>query len=243
MSQSKIDQVFGSFQKQTNEFETLKLTMEEFVNDIDLKLSNKQSIYLNQQQQHKQQIQELNQITKNLQSEIRKLDEKESQTTIKLNEALHNLESSNLKIEELQSQKQNLINKKTQQETLITSLKQQIIQGQSQLTKTTKDFEHQFQLNLIELSKYELYTGLKIKPKSINEILFSFFNLNPENNENEYSILLGIDDDLYKVLKTEPSLPNDKVDELCDELNKHQRLIRFLKGIRNLFKSYIDGEL
>ncbi|KAI5962620.1 SPC25 [Candida pseudojiufengensis] len=242
MSQSKIDQAFNSFQKQTNEFENLKLNMEEFINDLDLKLSNKQISYLNQQQQFKTNLQELNKIVKSLQNEINQLNEKELNTTNKLNDSLKNLQLSNSKIEELQLQKTKLLDQKQNLENQIDNLRFQIKQGENQLEKTHKIFENQFKLNLIELSKYELYTGLKIKPQQNNEITFSFFNLNSKNIDEEYSIKLDINDDNYKYLETSPNLSKELVDELIVQLNQHQKLIKLLKEIRNLFKNYIDEE-
>ncbi|KAL6454598.1 SPC25 Probable kinetochore protein SPC25 [Candida maltosa Xu316] len=204
------------------------------------KLSKKEVLLRQQEQEHKQEVENLNNQKVQLDDRLDSLKQNKEVTKTKLNEALSSLSQQKSNINELVDRKDELNKIGSELESDIAKLNKAISEGMQELTKSNDNMSSQIDQTLPELQKYEKYTGLKISAITSQLICFIFFNLDPNNYDREFKIELDLSGSEIKVEKSDPELSEDKVKVLTDEFNKTKNLGRFLKEIRNLFKDFVS---
>ncbi|KAK6204787.1 chromosome segregation protein Spc25-domain-containing protein [Scheffersomyces amazonensis] len=228
-----------SYQSSFEEYDSLQLRMNEFVTEVEAKLTEKRANLITNKQNHYIKLNDLKSQEIKLQSDINALLAKQDKTKIQLNDALNNLQTQRLKIDELIKHQDILINNKNQLSNEIADLNQEISSTNDELNKSERNLSYQTTQNLQELIKYEIYLGIKIQVVKIDLIKFIFSNIDSNNYAREFAIELIINDDNYKIGKVEPDLGHDIVGLLEKEFNEHKELVKFLKTSRNLFKDLV----
>lgn len=221
-------------------FDNLKIEMNELAVDLDQQLSDKQSLILQQKQDHKQKVNDLTNQEYKLKLQAKSLKEKENATRDKLNLAMRSLEQQKLKVEDLVKKKQSLVDTKQDLESQIKQLETAIDQGTRELNKSNDNMLLQMNKNLVELNKYEIYTGLKIEVQSNELMCFKFFNLDPNDYDREFAITLNIGGSTYSIENTSPKLSDETVEQIQGKLNQGRQLSKFLKEVRTLFKDFVQ---
>ncbi|KAK6465679.1 chromosome segregation protein Spc25-domain-containing protein [Scheffersomyces coipomensis] len=228
-----------AYQSSFEEYDALQLRMNEFVNIVESKLTEKRGNLLNDKQNHYIKLNDLKSQEIKLQSDINNLITKQDKTKNQLNESIDNLQSQRVKIDELIKQQELLLNTKQQLTNDINHINHNLTQINNELNKSQRTLSDQLNQNLQELLKYEIYLGIKIQVLNIDLINFIFTNIDPNNYNREFSIELIINDDNYKIGNVKPVLSLDKVKLLESEFNDHKELVKFLKTTRNLFKDLV----
>ncbi|CAK9437299.1 uncharacterized protein LODBEIA_P16770 [Lodderomyces beijingensis] len=260
---------YDKFQTQLQNFETLKLEMEEFLSDLDHKLTAKQQLVTKQEQDYKTQVFELSNLQKDLKSQLSSLTSKGVSMSRRQTEEMANLSSLKTKIESLVNEQMQLLKTKAKVDDSVHQLQDQIAQSKLELDQSNDALKDQMRNNGLELSKCELYSGLIFTPVDASRIQFIFTCVDPEDWYREFRVVLNVltpeegeeqekkedgkEKDAesreegsawttqIKVEQCEPELPQDFIDLELENLHKNGHWGRFLKAVRGKFTEIAAG--
>ena len=180
-------------QDQFATFEGLKLEMNDFLIEMDQKLTTKQQLVSQADRSHNHTVAELTKVDKNLLSQLQHLKQKEQNTRDRLDRELSHLETLKHKIEDLASVKSELLKNKEKLDQDIFKLSDAIEQSKAELQISTDSLKRQMATNSLELAKYELYAGLVINVLSENQVEFGFTYVDLKDIDREFRVVLKIE--------------------------------------------------
>ncbi|KAI5969902.1 SPC25 [Candida margitis] len=241
MNDSRTQLPYDGFKRKLTEFDALKVEMDKFLEDIDQKLTNKQAEFSHEAHIHKQITSELKSIDDDSRKKVSSLSAKELSVKQRLDEAMANLEIQGTKVRELEQDKNEFLETKKQLEAEIKRLNELIDRNRDELRSSDDAFEQRLQSCIGEALKYELFSGMRLEPLDNNQIQFIFFNLDPNDPDRKFSVVVDVGGESFLVGETLPQLSREFLDNAQLELNQHQQLARFLKQVWSQFNSLVSS--
>lgn len=215
------------------EFEDVKNQMESFSLRFNNLILEKKSSVLNSKQQHINKVNELERRIQKLRSDIEASEVRKEKTVKMISETLEDLRAKQSKVEEMKEQLQTLTESKKTLEADIDALKTEVAQLEELLKYSQKNLNEQLAKDIGELTKYEMYSGLRIEAVDIDLLKFKFINIDANDIDKEVWCELFVAEEKYEILKTSPSLPSEQVKQIESDFNLHGEFILFLKAIRS----------
>ncbi|CAI5755842.1 unnamed protein product [Candida verbasci] len=216
-------------------FEKLKIDMIDFQSDIDTKLNKKQQETQSTIYKYQQEVNQIQLEKQNRTNQVNELTEKRDALKSKLREKLSKLETQKLQCDELITKKHELIKTKNQIEIEIQQVTEEIRVKDDEFLKSSQQMYQQMDQNEQELDKVQTYMGARIQVINDDSFAFIFKNLEIENLDNEYEVVIKVGDS-YNIESTDPELNKNDIKKVENDLNSHLQLIKALKEIRTLFK-------
>lgn len=241
MNDSRINLVHEGIKKRFVEFDSLKEEMDKFLESIDRTLSNKQADFSHQKHIHQQQTIERKGINERLQKQISDLSLKESSKQQQVTDAMKTLKENEEKVIKDDQERIELQDAVKQVEAEIKRLNQEAIKIQDELKSSNEAFDERMQSHLEVELVYGLFTGMRIEPLDDDEIKLSFFNLDPNDLERNFSVVVNVGGEKYQIGETNPALSREFLENAQLELNQHGRLSRFLKQVWSQFDSLVSS--
>ncbi|SGZ53442.1 CIC11C00000003151 [Sungouiella intermedia] len=226
----------GGSRLSLEEFEDVKNQMESFSLRFNNLVLEKKSQVLNSKQQHINHVNELERKIQNLRGEIEAIKARKTKTSKVIGETFDELSAKQSKVEEMNAQLQTLTEEKEKLETEIEALKS-LISGLEELLKSSQNnLNEQLAKDVGELTKYEMYLGLRIEAVDIDLLKFKFTNIDANDIDKEVWCELFVGEEKYKIMGTDPTLPNQKVGQIENDFNEHGEFILFLKDMRRVLR-------
>lgn len=226
----------GASRLSLEEFEQVRNQMEEFSLRFNNLILEKKSQVLNSKQQHINGVNELERKIHNLKSDIEVNKVRKQKTAKVIGETFDDLRAKQLKVEEMNMKLQSLTVDKETIEKEIEALKSQVNDLEGLLKLSQKNLSEQPAKDIGELTKFEMYLGLRIEAVDIDLLKFKFTNIDAKNIDKEVWCELFVGEEKYKIMGTSPNLPTQKVQQIENEFNQHGEFILFLKDIRVMLR-------
>lgn len=212
----------------------LKQRMDELTEKVAAYISKQKQSLDAQKESHSDVINRLSLDKQRIESSLDKIKSQESRLNETLSNEINESQQSDIRIEALNSRHQLL-----QQETIniqqqVDDLSNEINSKREELFALNKNLSTNRDKDLPEVLLYEQLLGLKIVGVRNDLLKFIFININHKDPIRQYSLLLDVSEDDYKVPETSPVIDTTQV---LQELNTSRDLATFLSKIRNLFKS------
>lgn len=223
----------------TNPLEEFKLVqneMEIFSNRFNSLLLERKTALLLSKQQY---INKVNELQRRLQ---RTKDEIETQSIRKrkmagiIDSTLQGLHTKQVKVDGLDSQLNTLKGTREELERDVGSMKKEVQQLESALKFATNDMDAQTLKDYEELTKFEMYLGLRIEAVEIDLLKFRFVNIDPNDIDKDVWCELFVGDDDYKIGRTSPILLAEQTSPIMAEFNSQGSIITFLKAMRKALR-------
>lgn len=215
------------------EFEDVKAQMETFSLRFNSLILEKKSEVLNSKQHHINKLNELERRIHKLKADISASKLRKDRTEKMIADSISDLRSKQTKVDEMKEQLDSLTQSKETVEKEIASLKSEVALLEELLRYSQKNLGEQLARDIGELTKYEMYMGLRIEAVDVDLLKFKFINIDANDVDKEVWCELYIGEDRYKVTGTGPTLPVDKVAHIERELNEHGEFIIFLRAMRS----------
>jgi len=226
----------GGSRLSLEEFEDVKNQMESFSLRFNNLVLEKKSQVLNSKQQHINHVNELERKIQNLRGEIEAIKARKAKTSKVIGETFDELSAKQSKVEEMNAQLQTLTEEKEKLETEIEAFKS-LISGLEELLKSSQNnLNKQLAKDVGELTKYEMYLGLRIEAVDIDLLKFKFTNIDANDIDKEVWCELFVGEEKYKIMGTDPTLPNQIVGQIENDFNEHGEFILFLKDMRRVLR-------
>jgi len=185
--------------------------------------------YTNRLTQLKNEHKEILKALQNLaqrETELRKITEREVQDSNVSQERLN----------ELKMKEKTLGEERLKLEESVMNLQEKVNKRKEELNTLKLNQEKQAEINLPETMIYEQLLGFKIEGMKDDVLKFVFKNIDSNDPEKLFIIILDVSEHLYKVNETNPSIPNIELNEILNNFNESRDLTKFLKNIRIAFK-------
>lgn len=185
--------------------------------------------YTNRLTQLKNEHKEILKALQNLaqrETELRKITEREVQDSNVSQERLN----------ELKMKEKTLGEERLKLEQSVMNLQEKVNKRKEELNTLKLNQEKQAEINLPETMIYEQLLGFKIEGMKDDVLKFVFKNIDSNDPEKLFIIILDVSEHLYKVNETNPSIPNIELNEILNNFNESRDLTKFLKNIRIAFK-------
>lgn len=218
------------------EFEDVKNQMETFALRFNSLILERKSAVLNSRQHHTNKVNELERNIARLRKEIEASTARKSKTESAIGETLADLTSKQAKVDEMNTQLLKLTYAKLELETHIGELKAQVARREAQLAYSQQNLHDQLAKDRGELTKFEMYLGLRIEAVEADLLRFKFINIDAGDIDKEVWCELFISEEKYQIVTTSPSLPTEKVRQIENDFNRHGEFIVFLKTMRTALR-------
>lgn len=226
----------GASKLSLEDFEQVKTEMEEFSLRFNNLILEKKSQVLNSKQQHINNFNELERKIHNLKLEIKANNVRKQKSAKVIGDTFDDLRAKQSKVEEMNEKFQTLSEEKQTLEKEIDALKSHVNGLEELLKSSQKNLSEQLAKDIGELTKYEMYLGLRIEAVDIDLLKFKFTNIDPNDIDKEVWCELFVGEEKYKVTGTSPSLLSQKVKQIENDFNRHGEFILFLKDMRVILR-------
>ncbi|KAI5962894.1 hypothetical protein KGF57_001333 [Candida theae] len=234
-TENKIDSACEGLQNRFMEFDSLKVELDQFLEGLDNALTNKQADFSHQKHVHQQQTIERKGVNDQLRKQISNLSSKETSKQQQVTDAMRSLKENEEKVVKDNQERNQLQEAVKEVEDEIKKLNQQAAKIHDELRSSNEAFEERMQSHLEVELVYGLFTGLRIEPIDDTQIKLGFFNLDPNNLERNFSVVVDVAGENYQIGETNPPLSREFLENAQLELNRHGRLSRFLKQVWSQF--------
>lgn len=218
------------------EFEDVKNQMEQFSLRFNSLILEKKSLVLNSKQQHINKVNDLERQIQKLKSGIETGKSKREKTAQMISDTMEDLHTKQAKVDEMKQQLEELTALKEQLDGEIAALQTQVSRLEDLLKFSQTNLTEQLARDIGELTKYEMYLGLRIEAVDIDLLKFKFVNIDANDIDKEVTCELFVGEDKYRVLGTDPALPSEKVTPIENAFNEHGEFILFLRAMRTALR-------
>lgn len=240
MNDNRIQLAREGIQNKLNEYDALKVEMAKFLVIVDKTLSEKQAKFSHEAHIHRQQTIEQKSANEELRRQLDALSSKESSVQQKANTVMKKLKENEAVVYKDCQETIELREKRSQINAQIEKLNEEKERVQVELESSFDAYDQRMQSHLNLALVYGLFSGLRIEPVNDDQIKLSFFNLDPNNLERNFSIVMNLGGEGYQIEETSPQLPRDFLENAQMELNQHRRLSRFLQQVWSQFDSLVS---
>lgn len=217
------------------DFKGLKLRMEQFQSRFDQTLQEQRSQIAHTRQEFSRLVSENNETERLLKAEIESLTRKSDALTHKHTEEMAELEATRRTIGELKAKKEQLVNQQRQYKTQIENLQQKISQLSESMTLFQKNVSNQSGQNGAELQYWQQLLGLRID--GLREDYLKLVFTNVDAAASEYSFVLDMTGDDYKVKECKPPVEESVLSRIVQQFNTKRELSLFLRDMRRALKN------
>lgn len=240
MNDNRIQLAREGIQNKLNEYDALKVEMAKFLVIVDKTLSEKQAKFSHEAHIHRQQTIEQKSANEELRRQLDALSSKESSVQQKANTVMKKLKENEAVVYKDCQETIELREKRSQINAQIEKLNEEKERVQVELESSFDAYDQRMQSHLNLALVYGLFSGLRIEPVNDDQIKLSFFNLDPNNLERNFSVVMNLGGEDYQIEETSPQLPRDFLENAQKELNQHRRLSRFLQQVWSQFDSLVS---
>lgn len=240
MNDNRIQLAREGIQNKLNEYDALKVEMAKFLVIVDKTLSEKQAKFSHEAHIHRQQTIEQKSTNEELRRQLDALSSKESSVQQKANAVMKKLKENEAVVYKDCQETIELREKRSQINAQIEKLNEEKERVQVELESSFDAYDQRMQSHLNLALVYGLFSGLRIEPVNDDQIKLSFFNLDPNNLERNFSVVMNLGGEDYQIEETSPQLPRDFLENAQKELNQHRRLSRFLQQVWSQFDSLVS---
>jgi len=240
MSDNRIQIIYEGIKRKINEYDALKADMDKFLVDIDKRLSEKQAQFSQEQHNHKKLSLEIESINGGLRKDLTSLSQERLALQRKIDDSITKLESLQSMVSSMLQEKNRLLQLKEEANAEFERLSVSLERRKEALNSSEDAYEERMMGFLGDAVKMELFSGLRLEPVGENRLQFIFFNLDPNDFDRKFSIIVNVEGVNYSVEETLPLLSLDFVDKALLELNQDQQLASFLRKVENQFKLLIS---
>lgn len=240
MNDNRIQLAREGIQNKLNEYDALKVEMAKFLVIVDKTLSEKQAKFSHEAHIHRQQTIEQKSTNEELRRQLDALSSKESSVQQKANAVMKKLKENEAVVYKDCQETIELREKRSQINAQIEKLNEEKERVQVELESSFDAYDQRMQSHLNLALVYGLFSGMRIEPVNDDQIKLSFFNLDPNNLERNFSVVMNLGGEDYQIEETSPQLPRDFLENAQMELNQHRRLSRFLQQVWSQFDSLVS---
>ncbi|CCG23458.1 hypothetical protein CORT_0D06210 [Candida orthopsilosis Co 90-125] len=240
MNDNRIQLAREGIQNKLNEYDALKVEMAKFLVIVDKTLSEKQAKFSQEAHIHRQQTIEQKSTNEELRRQLDALSPKESSVQQKANAVMKKLKENEAVVYKDCQETIELREKRSQINAQIEKLNEEKERVQVELESSFDAYDQRMQSHLNSALVYGLFSGMRIEPVNDDQIKLSFFNLDPNNLERNFSVVMNLGGEDYQIEETSPQLPRDFLENAQKELNQHRRLSRFLQQVWSQFDSLVS---
>lgn len=226
----------GSNKPPLEEFDDVKKQMEQFSLRFNALILEKKSSILNSKQQHFTKVNELERRAQKLRDDISTYRLKKDKTVDVISLTVEDLRTKQLKVDGLTKQLETLVQAKTVLQKELDEMKEEDSKLEGALKHARTNLSEQVSKDSEELTKFEIYLGLKIEAVDIDLLKFRFNNIDSTDIDREVWCELFVGDEDYRVGRTSPPLPKEQVSKIEADFNYHGEFVIFLKAMRTALR-------
>lgn len=150
--------------------------------------------------------------------------------------SLADLTAKQRKVEGLRAQLETLQQTRIQREKEAADARAEASNAEESLRYARHDLASQARQDATELTKYEMYLGLKVVAVDEDVLRFRFYNVSADDVDKEVMVELNVAGEDYRVVAMEPTLLADMVSGMEDALNDSGDFVAFLKQMRKALR-------
>lgn len=222
------------------EFEDVKQQMEKFSLQFNALVLERKSSILTSKQQHVTKVNELERRALTLREEIETCRVKKDKTADIINLTLEDLRTKQVKVDGLTRQLESLKESKDSLQKEVDAMKEEVSRLEESLKHARKNLNEQVSKDSDELTKFEMYLGLKVEAVDIDLLKFKFVNIDSNDIDKEVWCELFVGDDDYKIGRTFPLLPREQITKIQDDFNARGEFVIFLKVMRCALRDAVE---
>lgn len=218
------------------DFDDLKAQIDAFSAHFDRFILEKKTSVHNSKQRHINRINELQRNIQKLRDDIATHRIQRDKMAETIAATLLDLQAKQVKVDGLSAQLESLQQTQRVLDREIADMRADVLKLQAALDYAKSDLNLQTERDNEELTKFEMYLGLRIVAVDVDLLKFKFMNVDANDIDREVSCELYVGDDEYKLGRTVPVLPAEQTASAIAELNRHGEILRFLKEMRKLLR-------
>lgn len=219
-----------------DQIDELQNQMDAFAARFNALMTEKKTSILTASEQHNNQVNDLQRQIERLEAEIEANELRKEKTIKMINDTVDDLHAKNDKVEDLRKQLRNRTEVKELLDSEVKELKAELSHLEELLKFSQTNLNEQLARDVGELTKYEMYLGLRIEAVDIDLLKFRFGNIDANDIDKEVWCELSVGEERYRVVNTEPSLPTEKVAHIENLFNEHGEFLLFLKSMRSALR-------
>lgn len=174
-------------------------------------------------------------ISKSLQS----LAQREAELLKVIEREVHDSNTSQSRLNELKIKEKTLSEERKSLEKSVAELQEKANKRREELSKLRLNQEKQAEINLPEILVYENLLGFKIEGLKDDILKLVFKNIDSNDPQRQFFLVLNVSEHLYKIEETTPVLSESEQSSLLEEFNSSRDFTKFLKNTRASFKKLI----
>ncbi|KAF5208902.1 putative kinetochore protein [Clavispora lusitaniae] len=214
------------------EFDDVKKEMEQFSLRFNNLILEKKSAVVTSKQQHTSKINDLERRAQKLRDEIESQQIKKQKTVDSINSTLSDLRMKQVKVDGLTKQLESLRTTKENLQREVELVEKDYKREEELLVNIRQNLNDQVAKDMDELTKFEMYLGLKIEAVDVDLLRFRFANVDAQDIDREVLVELFVGDETYKVRRTQPALDQSRISQIEADFNQHGDFVVFLKTVR-----------
>lgn len=214
------------------EFDDVKKEMEQFSLRFNNLILEKKSAVVTSKQQHTSKINDLERRAQKLRDEIESQQIKKQKTVDSINLTLSDLRMKQVKVDGLTKQLESLRTTKENLQREVELVEKDYKREEELLVNIRQNLNDQVAKDMDELTKFEMYLGLKIEAVDVDLLRFRFANVDAQDIDREVLVELFVGDETYKVRRTQPALDQSRISQIEADFNQHGDFVVFLKTVR-----------
>lgn len=222
------------------EFEDVRQQMEDFSIRFHSLMLDRRSAVQTASLQHTNKVDELEHKLRRLRAEIHACRERRDVKAAEIDDSIVALGVKQDKVDGLAKQLQGLGETKTRLQGELQELKNDVSAAELALVHARSNLDFQAQRDIEELTKFEMYLGLKVEAVEEDLLRFKFVNVDTTDIDTEVSCELFVGRDTYKIMLTSVSVDPSEISAMEKSLNAHGHIVVFLKQMRKALKDAVS---
>lgn len=213
--------------------------LEELSDKFNNFIANQKTEIIKSKEDYTNRLKQLRNEHKEISKSLQSLAQREADLNKVIEREVQDSNTSQSRLNELKIKEKTLLEERKSLEKSVAELQEKVNHRREELSNLKLNQEKQAEINLPEILVYENLLGFKIEGLKDDILKLVFKNIDSNDPQRQFFLVLNVSDHLYKIEETTPSLPETDLNTLLEEFNSSRDFTKFLKNTRNSFKKLI----